>query len=112
MSSSGPEGPGPADTPQTSPPGHEHEAPPRRRRIPRFVLIAALLGASYLLFPALPRDHEVVLKLDSPETVVGLEVEWSQHDGSGEEPLRRASWRFEQGKAPSSITSNVRVPNG
>jgi hypothetical protein len=68
------------------------------------------LATAYFALPSLPRDHRVVLKLEDPSSVVGVELDWSPAQQG--EPFRGGSWRFDSGAAPPTVTSNVRVANG
>jgi hypothetical protein len=103
----------------TPPP--DDAAPPRpenpwmdRTRFARLVALAGVLAivliARSLVMPHLPTDHDVELQLGSPRDVVRLDVRWSA-PGSDDD-ITTTSLRFSPGQAPSSIRTNVRLPDG
>lgn len=83
-------------------------------RAARWVALAGLLGVVFatkvLVLPAIPEDHAVELTLPSPANVVGVDMTWSA-PGGGEDILT-TSLHFPAGAAPSSLHTNVHLPNG
>lgn len=96
--------------PDPPPEPEQPDKPKPRRRLPRWAILSVILVAAYFVLPSLPRDHQVVLRLEDPSSVVGVELDWSPAQQG--EPFRGGSWRFDPGHAPHTVTSNVRVPNG
>ncbi|MBK8257349.1 MAG: hypothetical protein IPK82_32325 [Polyangiaceae bacterium] len=89
-------------------------APNNRARAGRIValvgaLVVVLAGKSFVM-PLVPTDHEVEIRFDSPEDIVGVDIRWSP-ESSGED-ITATSFRFSQGKAPASLMTNVHVPDG
>jgi hypothetical protein len=87
-------------------------APRPKRRLPRLAFLAVGLGLAYLLAPAIPRDHPVVLRMDDAASITGVELAWSRADDATSTPVRGGTWRFQPGQAPHAIETNARLPTG
>src|SRR5262245_17369597 len=103
----------------TAPEDEPRVAPPRAtRRWAVGLLVAGALSAAYILMPHVPRDRQIDLRIEEPNTVTGVEITWSRPASAGhadeqaEEPLRGASFRFPPGTAPKKINYFVRLPDG
>jgi hypothetical protein len=73
-------------------------------------VLAVVLAARSLVIPLVPVDHDVEMRLESPQDVVGLDIRWSA-PGSGED-LTTTSLRFPPQQAPSSVQASVHLPEG
>ncbi|EYF07888.1 Hypothetical protein CAP_6910 [Chondromyces apiculatus DSM 436] len=83
------------------------------RRLAPLLLVLGLFIIVGPLLRQTPREHEVELRLATPDTIVGVELTWFEGDESGsQEPLAGGSWRFTQGQAPRSLSTPVRLPDG
>ncbi|HVY49559.1 MAG TPA: hypothetical protein VHB21_26885, partial [Minicystis sp.] len=80
----------------------------RLRRFAPVVLVAGVVASGALVLPKLPKSRDVELRVADPETVTAVEVAWAE-DGS---PIQGASWRFEPGHAPRTLSSTLKVPDG
>lgn len=74
------------------------------------MFLAACLLAGALIVPKLPHDHRILLELEDPRDVIGVEIEWAPAEGG--EAIRSSSFRFGAAEAPHTITAPLRVPNG
>lgn len=83
-----------------------------KRGLSRLAFLAAGLGLAYLLAPAIPRDHPVVLRMDDAASITGVELAWSRADDATATPMRGGTWRFQPGRAPHAIETNARLPTG
>lgn len=85
-----------------------------RPRLARWVALAGLVGVviatKTLVMPNVPEDHDVELTLSSPATIVAVDLTWSA-PADGEDILT-TSLHFQAGAAPSSLRTNVHLPNG
>jgi hypothetical protein len=93
------------------------DPPTNRKRLATLLLVAGAAAAGFVFMPAMPHEHRVDLRLDHASTVTGVEVAWSPAADDGRESrvaeaLQGGSWRFEPGKAPRTVASHVRLPDG
>ena len=97
------------EEPETEKP--EAAVPPRRRKILSWLLLAG--GAAVFLSFAhdWPKERGVEFRFDMDvATVVRLDVTWTPADGG--EPALGSSFRFEPGRAPKIVRTNVHLPDG
>jgi hypothetical protein len=85
-----------------------------RGKVARWVAIAgvlavALVGKS-LLLPRIPSDHDVEVLFESPQDVTGLDLRWSE--AGADEDIVATSLHFSAGSAPSSVLTQVHLPDG
>ncbi len=86
----------------------------RKRRYASLLLLAGGVAAGALVFPHMPREREIDLRLEDAASVTGVDVAWSPVSGSAGKPdaIRGASWRFAPGQAPASLPTRVSLPDG
>ena len=84
----------------------------RRKRLAVLLLVAGAAVAGFTVVPALPHEHVVDLRLDDAASVTGVELAWSPAEGRAGEAVQGGSWHFAQGKAPRTLGSRVRLPDG
>jgi len=82
----------------------------RARRLPRSLLLLALVVVLLPLWLMLPTSRAVQLTLRDPTTLTRLEVAWLEADGRV--PLKRTTHQFQRGRAPATITTEVRAMRG
>ena len=80
----------------------------RLRRFAPVVLALGVAAALTQVLPHLPHEREVELRLDDPSSITSVELAWVRAGDA----VQGASWRFEPGKAPRSLTTTVRLPDG
>lgn len=99
---------------ERDPPEAERGFGRHRGRLARAVaLVGALvfvLAGRSLVLPHIPQQHDVELRLEGAADVLGVDVRWSAAGTS--EDIATTSLRFPTGGAPSSIRSQVRLPDG
>lgn len=84
--------------------------PPKLRRFAPLLLLAGGAGAAYVLGPHVPRERTVELRLENAATITGVDVAWAPSDTS--DAVQGGAWHFAPGKAPPSIDTPVRLPDG
>lgn len=81
-----------------------------RARYAPLLLLVGGAGAAYFLVPKVPQVRTVQIDLDDPASVTAVDVAWAPVGGG--EAVQGGAWRFTSGKAPTAITSPVRLPDG
>jgi hypothetical protein len=90
-----------------------HAAPGARRRVAPLMLLAAGVGAAVAIGPKLPHDHEVGLDFGSAAaTITDVELAWTPNGATTDEASLSTRWHFNQGTAPSRLSTKVRLPDG
>jgi hypothetical protein len=87
----------------------------RKRKYATLLLLAGGVAAAMMVVPQLPREREIELRLEDAASVTGVDVAWSPATGSSPskaDAVRGASWHFALGKAPTSLTTRVSLPDG
>jgi hypothetical protein len=84
----------------------------RRKRLAVLLLIAGAAVAGYTVLPSLPHEHRVDLRLDDAASVTGVELAWSPGESRAGEAVQGGSWHFAPGKAPRTLGTHVRLPDG
>jgi len=86
----------------------------RLRRLAPFVLLAGAAVSVMSIFPRVPRERHLELRLDEPSSIVGVHLDWSATSAPvpTDEPLQGSTWRFAPGSAPRLLPATVRLPNG
>jgi hypothetical protein len=66
------------------------------------------------LFPRIPRERHLELRLDEPSSIVGVHIDWTATSApvSSDEPLQGSTWRFNPGSAPRLLPATVHLPDG
>jgi hypothetical protein len=101
----------PDEAPLPNEPPQDERPPVRERRFRRFtplLLIAGAVAVVSILFPKMPHDREIELKVADPGSVVAVDMSWS----ADAEPIHGGTWRFAPGKAPAALFSTVSLPDG
>lgn len=99
----------------------EQNAPPEpkrgffdRGRLGRLTAIlgvfAFVLSARWLVFPHVPQEHDIEVRLGSSGDVVAVDVRWSAAGSSDD--IVTTSLRFPPGTAPSAVLTKVSLPDG
>ena len=81
----------------------------RRRRLPRYVVAAALLVGVVPLMHQMPREREVHIALSEPERIDRLEIMWF---AEGNEPVRVTHYDFHGVATPAVIVSTLSLKAG
>ena len=86
----------------------------RLRRLAPFVLLAGAAVSVMSIFPRVPRERHLELRLDEPSSIVSVHLDWSATSAPvpTDEPLQGSTWRFAPGSAPRLLPATVRLPNG
>lgn len=82
----------------------------RLKLVPLFLLGGAGIAA-FVCGPRLPRERRVVVPLPDAASVTGVEIAWAPV-AQGDEPVQGAVWHFVTGRAPSTLDTDVRLPDG
>jgi hypothetical protein len=80
-----------------------------RRRIGTILFAAGCAAVLLTILPRLPQDRQVELRLADRQDVTAVDLTWSS---TGGEALQGSSFRFDEGRAPSSWTVEIRLPEG
>jgi hypothetical protein len=100
---------GSAAQPAQGPPAPAARPSATRRFAPLLLLAGAVAGA-FTLVPHLPKERQIELRLDEASSIVDVELSFaSSSDG---EPVHGTSWHFDAGRAPTSLTTSVNLPDG
>lgn len=94
--------------------GGEGGSGPLARRLAPLLLAGAAVAALWL-WPSVPHEHHVTLRLHAPETVTGIELAWAPlpaGTGPAGEATQGGSWHFAPGGAPATVQTRVQVPDG
>ncbi len=82
----------------------------------RLVRLLPVLGAAVALgslLPHLPKERQVELRLEHPDTVTAVELTWlDRRDASQATPVQGGAWRFSPGAAPRFVSTTVKLPDG
>lgn len=101
-------------------PDRDEPAPPvddrargwkRFRRFAPLILVAGAAAAGSVVAPHVPHDRTLQLELSDPSSVTRVDLAWDEAALS-DRAIQGASFRFQPGSAPTSIRTNVRLPNG
>jgi hypothetical protein len=80
------------------------------RRFAPVFLLAAAAAATYFLVPNVPKERTLLLEVEAPASVTGVDATWSPANGG--DAVQGGTWRFVAGTAPLAISSVVRLPDG
>lgn len=91
------------DDPERAPtPG---EGRPKPRRFAPLLLVAGGIAAIVTLFPHMPKERRLELRLDDASSIVAVDLSVvRESDG---EAVQGNAWHFAAGSAPTSLTTSV-----
>ncbi len=85
------------------------------RRFAPVILVAGAATVGSFLFPHLPHERQLELRLEHPRELIGVELSIADPNSAKGDDLGivlGSSWRFSQGEAPSALTLHVNLPDG
>jgi len=85
----------------------------RRRRLAPLWLLAAGLGAYFMVERDLPREHEIALDIGGAAADISdIGVAWTGARTGPAEAQLTTRWHFARGTAPAKLFARVRLPYG
>lgn len=99
-----------SDTPPPSPLHRWLDRKKAARLVALAGVLALVLTGQSLVLPNLTTEHDVVLQLEAPRDVVGIDIRWSAPD-SGDE-VASTSLYFSPGATPADVPVPVHLPGG
>lgn len=86
-----------------------------RRRAAPLVLLAGGALAAYMLTPRVPRARTVEVRIEGHASVTAVDMAWTPQTTAGKpeaDAVQGTSWHFDRGKAPPTLDTPVRLPDG